>query len=138
MPLATINSELQSVVTDPRLRDNDKVLKEALGEIYSNKNLGLNVRTFAAAATMHESDALCLCDGTSAFALTLPAANTWSSRDVKKTPILFFIHTTGANNVTLTAAGSDTIDGGATLALASTKRKILVSDGNTAWYSVPV
>lgn len=45
--------------------------------------------------------------------------------------------TAGANNVTLTPAGSDTIDGAGTLAIGTTGHSAwIVSDGNTTWYQI--
>lgn len=73
------------------------------------------------------------CDATSAtFAATLPsAASAGSGRTY------FFKKTTAANTVTVTADGSDTIDGAATQDLTTVNSSyMLVSDGVSKWYIV--
>lgn len=66
------------------------------------------------------------------YALTLMAANA-----VPAGTILYFYFSTGANTVTITRAGADTIDGGTTLALnTANKVRRLQSDGVSAWTSV--
>jgi len=66
------------------------------------------------------------------YALTLMAASA-----VPAGTIVYFYFASGANTVTITRAGADTIDGGTTLALATgTPVRRLQSNGLTAWVSV--
>ena len=68
-----------------------------------------------------------------AFAMTLPAASAGKQ-------LLFIrgVAASGANNMTLTAAGADTIQNGATnaatLAMGNTAGQAFVSDGVSKWY----
>jgi hypothetical protein len=133
MPLANINHELR-LGTDISHQENADALKKAIGEIYSNKNLGLNVRTFTAADTLHKSDALAICNGSGAFDLTLALANSWSSRDVMKTPLIY-IENISAFTVTVYANSGNTIDGAATYSLVAGASVFLYSNGVSAWYS---
>ncbi len=48
----------------------------------------------------------------------------------------FFKNAVGANNLTVTAAGSDTIDGSATLVLTAGQSAVIYSDGVSKWYQV--
>jgi hypothetical protein len=62
---------------------------------------------------------------------TLPLASTVAGRKYT------IVKTVGANNLTITPAGGDTINGAATLVLTSAYSAAkLVSDGGTNWYSV--
>jgi hypothetical protein len=84
--------------------------------------------------TITTSDSIITADATSAaFAVTLPAANAVTAGrqfTVKKTDV-------SGNAVTVTRAGSDTIDGATTYALsAQYKFVILVSDGISKWLIV--
>lgn len=90
--------------------------------------------TKTAAYTLTQNDGLVACDATSAaFAVTLPsAAATLAGRifRVKKTD-------SSGNAVTLTRAGSDTIDGATTYALSAQYKFIAVEcDGVSAWWIV--
>jgi hypothetical protein len=135
MPIANINSELR-IGTPLSLQQSADALRKALGEIYSRKNLGLNVRTFTTNSTLDVSDALALIDTTlGAVTLTLCAANSWSSRDVAKTPSIMIQHIAGTANVTITAAAGDTINGAATAILVPGYNVQLISDGSTKWFS---
>ncbi len=75
--------------------------------------------------------AVCQTSGSN-YALTLMAANSLPAGTV-----LYFFFESGANTVTITRAGADTIDGGTTLALATgTPVRRLQTDGVSAWTSV--
>jgi hypothetical protein len=133
MPIALINSELRD---DEASQDNSKALKQAVGEIYSRKNLGLNVRTFTVNSTIDVSDALCLCDATlGAFTLTLVSANSWSSRQVSKTPLLIIQHISGVAGIIIAAAAGETINGAVSISMPPSSNWQLISDGNNKWYT---
>jgi hypothetical protein len=136
MPAANVNKEFHVLgePTPQSLRDNDKAIILAVAEIYSNKNLALNCRTFTVTATLDITDVVALCDTTAgAITLTLTAANSGSSRDVAKTKLLIVNNVAGANNVTLSRAGTDTIGGGTTLVIVPGGYAYLWSDGNSKW-----
>jgi hypothetical protein len=89
--------------------------------------------TGAIALTPNDCDKIILLPSTGAQAVTLPAAADCAGRYLtfKKT-------TADAVAATLTRAGSDTIDGGTTIATIDAQNDTitLVSDGGTAWYLV--
>jgi hypothetical protein len=89
------------------------------------------VFTVTAAATITATTAgnIRLCDATSAaFAVTLPAANVSSGREfiIKKIDA-------SANAVTVTRAGTDTIDGATTYALSTQHAFVTIISDGTAW-----
>lgn len=100
---------------------------------YARRNIGhSNVASKTSAYTVLNADEIVLADATGgAFAVTLPAAS--ARRDqivIKKTD-------SSANAVTVTRAGSDTIDGATTYALSTQYQSVtLVSDGTSTWYVV--
>lgn len=67
------------------------------------------------------------CTGT--YAATLPAAN--HADAILGRPIR--LKNNGVGNITITRAGSDTVDGGTTLVIATTASVMLVSDGTSEW-----
>ena len=79
------------------------------------------------------SDEIILANATSAaFTVTLPAANAQAGRKV-----LIIKTDSSANAVTVSRAGSDTIEGSTTKSLASQYNKIgLISDGTSTWYDL--
>lgn len=85
--------------------------------------------TRASSFTVDDSVVLYLCDATSgALVPTLPAAAAVPGR------IYTFKRTSSSNNVTVTRAGSDTIDGANTYVLsAQWKYVTLQSDGVASW-----
>lgn len=67
-----------------------------------------------------------------AFAVTLPAALNLQGRQILIKKI-----DSSANAITVTAAGSDTIEGAATSSLAAQWNKtLLISNGNTSWEKI--
>ena len=88
------------------------------------------VRTVTAAYTADSTDQTILCDATgAAFALTLPATATNKGKILVVKRI-----NSGANAVTVTADGSDTIEGSGTSALAAQYDSLtLQSDGAGLW-----
>jgi hypothetical protein len=92
----------------------------------------INVLTKTAAYTVEEDDDLVLCNATgAAFTVTLPSAVSFEGRQfmVKKIDA-------SANAVTVDGNGAETIDGAATLSLATQWAKVhLVSDGAN-WQTV--
>ena len=89
-----------------------------------------STRTVTAATTVTLDDSLVCADATSAaFAVTLPTARIASGRTFQIKRI-----NAGANAVTVTAAGTNTIDGSATYSLAVQYQSVTVqSDGATWW-----
>lgn len=91
------------------------------------------VRSVTANATVNQNDYFVLCDPSGgAITVTLPAISATIPGRV------FQFRTTGTTNaVTISRAGSDTIDGGTTVTLASgaIHGKTILTDG-TAWYTV--
>lgn len=61
---------------------------------------------------------------------TLPPANGILGKP------FFFKNSVGANNLTVAAAGSDSIDGSATLVLTAGQSAVIYSDGVSKWYQV--
>lgn len=134
MPGANINREFHFASDIPGLIENDKALMLAIGEIYSNKNIAFNCRNFTTTASLDITDVVCLCDTTGgAFTLTLPTANGGSSRDVLKSKVLILRHIGGGTSVTVTASGSDSIEGSGSLTLAPGEVFFLYSDGTSIW-----
>jgi len=87
-----------------------------------------------AAYTITASDAVVVCDGTSAaFTVTLPAANGVSAGKqyvVKKID-------SSSHAITVAAAGTDTIDGLATQVISSQWNSMtLIGDGSSHWYLI--
>lgn len=88
--------------------------------------------TVAAAYTLTPQDRLLRVNTTAAArTITLPLANTVPGQ-------VFTIKNIGnaGNNVTVNRAGADTIDGGASITIASLAAKTLVAATSTAWDTV--
>lgn len=94
---------------------------------------GGGLRAVAANVTLTADDAgLVLVDAAGGSrTVTLPAANACAGRPIMLR--LVRVDSTGANSVTIQRAGSDTIDGAASITLALGERLTLVSDGSSAW-----
>lgn len=72
-----------------------------------------------------------LCDPSGgAFAVTLPAAVPG------ELPILVKNNTTSTNAITITRAGSDTIDGATTLAMTTSRQSVMLIPGVAQWHRV--
>lgn len=103
---------------------------QSTGLIWASANANLTVATKTTTYTATGSDDLILCDATSAgFTVTLPAAtgNTGKVLRIKKTD-------SSANAVTISRAGSDTIDGATSRKIgAQSDDIIIVSDGSATW-----
>ena len=90
------------------------------------------IRTVTTTATVGAADDVMLCDTTAAFALTLelcidagPGRQVWVKDSTGNAT---------AQNVTITPAGADTIDGGASAVLSTDDAAVmLVSDGVSRW-----
>ena len=91
------------------------------------------VASKTAAYTIVSETAILAATAGGAFAITLPSAATTGYKiTIKKTD-------TSSNNLTVTAAGADAIDGSASYVLSNPTLKpsvTLISDGGTAWYLV--
>ncbi len=91
----------------------------------------MSTRTLTQAGTIETTDDTVLCDATTAaLAVTLPKANQaqWLQVSIKK------IDASG-HAVTITASGTDTIDGAATVSLGTQyKSRTIQSDGAGHWY----
>jgi len=112
--------------------DLDGLLKTAVNFVKSSKTANFSI-TAPTVGTTTTGDAkkLFRCDATSAaFAATLPAASAGGNGFT----IAFKKTDASVNAVTITAAGSDKIDGAATFVLSAQYNwAILVSDGVSAW-----
>ena len=71
----------------------------------------------------------CRYTGTGSNTITLPAANAYGAG---KTPIMVIRHA-GTGGLTVSRAGTDTIDGGTTITLAAGQGVMLLSDGTSSW-----
>jgi hypothetical protein len=128
MPLIT-ESQINNPVI---LLNNDKEAGDAIRSVVSRNAFALNAITLTTTATLDHRYSLVRVDSSGGtYTVTLPLANYWGGA---KSPMITFIHATGANSVTIAAAGSDTINGAATYTLATTERIHLVSDGSSKWY----
>ncbi|MGW0419475.1 hypothetical protein [Streptomyces sp. NPDC003015] len=85
------------------------------------------IRTLSAATTVRLTDRVLLCNTASAFTVTLASAGNVS---LKQT-----FRNTGANTLTLAAAGSETIDGGATKSVAAGASVTVIPVGGN-WISI--
>lgn len=96
-------------------------------------NTSYTIRKLSAAATVTDNDSILLCTPTASFTVTLPLADPNQPGQV-----FYFAQTAvSGNQVTVAAAGANTIDGAATLVVgaANTKAQIkIVSDGSN-WFS---
>ena len=99
--------------------------------VYNGQRFMATTAVSSAFYTVLENDCLILADGTSnTVAITLPSAALHKNR------ILSFKRIqSGGNNITITRAGSDTIEGSTSITLsAQYDSRLLVSDGGTLWY----
>lgn len=127
-----LGSEFQPQDQDFTLRINDQELRKAIAAVYSRGAFAVTTAIYTSTQSMDHRVSVALCDTSGgAFVLTIPYANYWGD---DKSPILTFVHVAGAGNVTITASGSDTINGAATYALVPGDRIDLISDGASAWY----
>lgn len=90
---------------------------------------GVGPRSFSALKTLSEWDRDVVMTNSSVVALTLPALSRMGSDRI-------FVASTGSAAVTLTAAGSDTIDGSATKSLTAGKSCFLVPITSSRWASL--
>lgn len=89
-------------------------------------------RTVTAAATVRLSDYLVACDATAAaFTVTLPLVV-----DAKGMTFLVFKTDASANAVTVDGAGAETINGAATISLATQWTKALLYCDGTQWLRI--
>lgn len=86
------------------------------------------VRTVTAATYIASTDTIVQGDTTAAgFTLTLPLVSEYTRN------IFYVVRSAGANTLTLAARGSDTIDGGASVAI--TKLRMVYATTNSTWIS---
>lgn len=114
----------------------DERVNRYLDFIYSRQNLGLQVVTKTATATLTNRDAVVLIDATSAaITITLAPANSWKSG---KSPIIILRRIdNSANAVNYQPGGSDTVDGAAgAIAIAGLGRVRLITNSSTGYYTV--
>lgn len=89
------------------------------------------VRTLTAAASIASTDFIVRGDTTAAgFTLTLPRVGEYSRN------FWLVIRSAGANTLTLAARGSDTINGGATVAVTS--MVVVYAVSNSAWIATTI
>lgn len=115
MPSARINTAIRSGQTID-IENTLKQIIQALGEIYSGKNLGLNLRFADSDMTMDVSDSAIvgLPGAGTNYTVTLPVTSSWSIENpvVYKTPILMLCNTLSASAImTVTANALDSIHG---------------------------
>lgn len=148
MPAARINSALRSGGVVLNTEETTKQIQLALAEIFSNKNLGLNLRIVSTDMTMDVSDSVIVGFPTapSNYTVTLPPCNSWSVENpiVYKTPILTLCNALAAGaTMTVAADAMDAIAGypsgypltpGSTIQLISSNLNqwvVLSSGGNS-------
>ena len=92
---------------------------------------GHKIDTITSSTTLTEEDNVILCDASSAtVTITLPLANTAKGREYKIKKI-----DSSANACTITASGTDLIDGSSSMSLSSQYDYVtLISDGVSNWY----
>jgi len=98
-------------------------------KLHVNGSVSVGVATKTAAYTMTAADCVILADATTAaFTVTLPsAANTGMMVHIKKVD-------SSANAVTISRAGTDTIEGATTVSLsAQYSSRTLVANGGSLW-----
>jgi hypothetical protein len=97
-----------------------------------NTDVPATVQTKTSGYTALITDSLILCN-TNAFTVTLPAANTWLSG----IPLRIQKIGSDTNAITISRAGSDTINGSTSIKLCTQYELVsLMSDGSSAWYIV--
>ncbi len=125
-------------IKDDIAKQSLEMIRKCLGFVYSNENLGLEIKSVTADATLTNRDAVVLVDTTGGLVTVyLPYANTWSPPDGKKTPVLVIQRTAGTAAIQIVASGSDTIirrDASATNAVGNFF--MLYSTGATSWYDI--
>jgi hypothetical protein len=113
-----------------RLRIGDNTAAKTTLDVRGGVSIGWVAKT--GAYTMTGDDGTVRCDATSgAFTITLPAAtNIGQIIFVRKTDA-------SANAVTVAGAGSDTIEGAASVSLANQYDRVaLIADGTGIWYRI--
>lgn len=136
MPSAIINTQIRSN-EDINIQESIKALTQALGEVYSNKNLGLNIRVFDSATdTVDVSDSILITTGTST--IILPDPNSWSTTDVYKSPLLV-IYATSTLSLLTTPGGGWTINGTSQTYYANElSTTVFYADyANSMWRTIP-
>lgn len=130
-------TEILNPENPPFGNDNDKTIRDALRSTYSRGILAGSLLAITSTTTLDSRYTSFFFDTTGgAITATLQPANYWGAN---KSPILLFHFVTGTNNVTITAAGSDTIDGATTKTLNSHTGDILLyTDGISKWSSFNV
>lgn len=121
---------------NPVARNQEEIFKK-LGFIFSQENLGLQVRTIdfntsAARKTCDVRDSVVLVDGTAgAFNITLAPANSWGAG---KTPLIVVVRIDGTANA-INIAASDLINGGGAVAVAGvgTVKRLITNSVNGWW-----
>ncbi|HSE60678.1 MAG TPA: right-handed parallel beta-helix repeat-containing protein [Candidatus Saccharimonadales bacterium] len=100
--------------------------------IRNNRGVSPVLNRTSAYTVAQEIDVVTADATSAAFTVTLPAANVLNGRRVTVVR-----RNSGANNVTVAAAGSDTINGSATFSLTTQFQfATFVSDGTSAWYTI--
>jgi hypothetical protein len=107
-------------------------VRRAAGAINQLIGKRLNIVSKSAAYTLVDGDDVCLGDATgAAFSVTLPAVALYTGRVfiVKKIDA-------SANAVTIDGNGAETIDGAATVALATQYESRTLLAGTTGWHII--
>lgn len=135
MPFPT---EQQDLNQNTGLLQNDKVFRDFLKQIMSRSSLGLNIAYYSSSTDIDPKANFAIIDTTSGVVnLNLPYANYWSSNIASdKTPLIFVNQVSGANACNINVQLGNTIAGGSSLTLTLGTTVLLVSDGNTNWYTV--
>lgn len=116
------------------VRDSDGVIKTAtmqqLATLFQSlSSLVLAVQVYSSDQTLDDEDQFVEANSGGAFNITLPASSLNTGRR-------YIIFNKGAGTVTILPDGSDTIKGGASLALAQYETVMLTSDGLGMWSSL--
>lgn len=111
--------------------ENDKQAIQQIKQILSRGAFAPNGLSITATGTLDNRYSLFYFDTTGgAITATLQQANYWGTN---KSPILWLTNVAGTSNVTITASGSDTINGATTAVLGPGSTFCLFSDGLTKW-----
>src|SRR5579859_3968155 len=128
------SSELNPLDQNILLRSNDREIRRDLNTIWNKNNLALSVRQFSSDTTLDVSDSIALCSGGS-FTITLPSANSWSSRSISRSPFINVVGT-GAGTITVAPKVGEFITGPTTVPAGTSM--YLFADGNITWLSFAV
>lgn len=121
IPSDDVDAEDVAVATSLQLRRAGQATGQASGMIGA-------IRTVTAAGYISSTDTIVRGNTTAAgFTLTLPRISEYAKM------IVYVVRSSGANTLTVASRGTDTIDGGASIAV--TKMRMIYPTNNSAWES---